>query len=68
MMHLNMNKTTKPDEGMVSHMILNSLRMYRSKFKEEFGELIFCFDSRHYWRRDHFPYYKTTVEKKIGKF
>ena len=35
MMHLNMNKTTKPDEAMVRHMILNSLRMYRSKFKQE---------------------------------
>ena len=63
MMHLNMNKTTKPDEGMVRHMILNSLRMYRSKFKEEFGELILCFDSRHYWRRDHFPYYKAGRKK-----
>ena len=63
MMHLNMNKTTKPDEGMVRHMILNSLRMYRTKFKEEFGELILCFDSRHYWRRDHFPYYKAGRKK-----
>ena len=63
MMHLNMNKTTKPDEGMVRHMILNSLRMYRSKFKEEYGELILCFDSRHYWRRDHFPNYKAGRKK-----
>ena len=63
MMHLNMNKATKPDEGMVRHMILNSLRMYRSKFKEEYGELILCFDSRHYWRRDHFPYYKAGRKK-----
>ena len=63
MMHLNMNKTTKPDEAMVRHMILNSLRMYRSKFKEEYGELILCFDSRHYWRRDHFPNYKAGRKK-----
>jgi hypothetical protein len=63
MMHLNMNKTTKPDEGMVRHMILNSLRMYRTRFKEEFGELVLCFDSRHYWRRDHFPYYKASRKK-----
>ena len=63
MMHLNMNKATKPDEGMVRHMILNSLRMYRSKFKEEYGELVLCFDSRHYWRRDHFPYYKAGRKK-----
>ena len=63
MMHLNMNKTTKPDEGMVRHMILNSLRMYRMKFKEEYGELVLCFDSRHYWRRDHFPHYKAGRKK-----
>ena len=63
MMHLNMNKTTKPDEGMVRHMILNSLRMYRMKFKEEYGELVLCFDSRHYWRRDHFPNYKAGRKK-----
>lgn len=63
MMHLNMNKSTKPDEGMVRHMILNSLRMYRSKFKEEYGELILCFDSKHYWRRDYFEYYKAGRKK-----
>ena len=63
MMHLNMNKTTKPDEAMVRHMILNSLRMYRMKFKEEFGELVLCFDSRHYWRRDYFPNYKAGRKK-----
>ena len=63
MMHLNMNKTTKPDESMVRHMILNSLRMYRSRFKQEFGELVLCFDSRHYWRRDHFPNYKAGRKK-----
>jgi len=63
MMHLNMNKATKPDEAMVRHMILNSLRMYRSRFKEEYGELVLCFDSRHYWRRDHFPNYKAGRKK-----
>ena len=63
MMHLNMNKTTKPDESMVRHLILNSLRMYRMRFKEEYGELILCFDSRHYWRRDHFPNYKAGRKK-----
>ena len=33
------------------------------KFKEKYGELILCFDSRHYWRRDHFPYYKAGRKK-----
>ena len=63
MMHLNMNKTTEPDEKMVRHMILNSVRMYRTKFVEEYGELIICYDSRHYWRRDVFPHYKCNRKK-----
>ena len=63
MMHLNMNKVTRPDEAMVRHMILNSLRMYRTRFKKEYGELVLCFDSRHYWRRDHFPNYKAGRKK-----
>ena len=63
MMHLNMNKATKPDENMVRHMILNSMRMYRTKFKDEYGELVLCYDSKHYWRRDYFPQYKAGRRK-----
>ena len=63
MMHLNMKKTTKPEENMVRHMILNSLRMYRGKFNGEYGELILCYDSKHYWRRDYFPQYKCNRKK-----
>tara|TARA_R100000008_G_scaffold82047_1_gene65885 strand:- start:6 stop:848 length:843 start_codon:yes stop_codon:yes gene_type:complete len=46
------------DIDMVRHMILNSLRMYRSKYHEEYGELVLCCDGRHSWRREHFPQYK----------
>ena len=63
MMHLNMNKRTEPDGDMVRHMILNSLRMYRSRFFEEFGELVLCYDSKHYWRRDFFTLYKHNRKK-----
>lgn len=63
MMHLNIHKTTKPDENMVRHMILNSLRMYRTRFVEEFGEIVLCYDSKHYWRRDYFPHYKCNRKK-----
>ena len=58
MMHLHMSKSKEIDENMVRHMILNSLRMYRTKFSSEFGELVLCYDSKHYWRRDYFPEYK----------
>ena len=46
------------DISMVRHMVLNSLRMYRQKYHNEYGELILCCDGRHSWRRDHFPQYK----------
>ena len=63
MMHLHMTKKDEPEGSMVRHMILNSLRMYRTKFKEEYGELVLCYDSKHYWRRDIFPLYKYNRKK-----
>ena len=63
MMHLHMSKEIIPDDSMVRHMILNSLRMYRTRFSSEFGELVLCYDSKHYWRRDYFPQYKANRKK-----
>jgi len=51
---------------MVRHMVLNSLRMYRTRFLSEFGEMVLCFDSKHYWRRDYFPEYKHSRRKNRG--
>ena len=67
MMHLHMSKSKEIDENMVRHMILNSLRMYRTKFSSEFGELVLCYDSKHYWRRDYFPEYKSGRRKSREK-
>ncbi len=63
MMHLNITKRDSVDHGMVRHMILNSLRMYRQMFNEEYGELVICYDSKHYWRRDYYPEYKASRKK-----
>jgi len=63
MMHLNITKRHSVEGGMVRHMILNSLRMYRERFFEEYGELVICYDSKHYWRRDIFPQYKAGRKK-----
>jgi 5'-3' exonuclease len=67
MMHLNMEKTDKPDVGMVRHMILNSIRMHRQEFNEEYGEIVLAYDSKHYWRRDFFPHYKQNRRKARSK-
>ena len=46
------------DENLVRHMILNSLRMYRSKHHAKYGELVICTDGSKNWRKDAFPNYK----------
>jgi len=63
MMHLHMTKSKEPDENMVRHMILNSVRMYRNMFGEKYGEVVLTYDSKHYWRRDFFPQYKAGRKK-----
>lgn len=58
------NHTNIPlEEGMLRHMILNALRYYRNKFHEEYGELVICCDSKRYWRKEVFPYYKAGRKK-----
>ena len=56
-------ETQDIEEDMVRHMILNSIRMYRTMFKEKHGEVVLAYDSRHYWRRDIFPEYKASRKK-----
>ena len=46
------------DENLIRHMILNSLRLYRSKHKAKFGELVICTDGMKNWRYDAYPNYK----------
>jgi hypothetical protein len=49
---------------LVRHMILNSIRANRQKFYHEYGELVIACDSRHYWRKDQFAYYKANRKEK----
>lgn len=46
-------------------MVLNSLRSYRKKFSEEYGELVIACDNSNYWRKQIFPYYKANRKKSI---
>lgn len=51
------------DENLIRHMFLNSIRMNRKKFTEEYGEIVLCTDSKNVWRKDYFPYYKANRKK-----
>ena len=63
MMNFHINKSDELEEDMVRHMILNSIRMYRTMFKEEYGEVVLTYDSRHTWRKDIYPQYKQNRKK-----
>lgn len=58
-----MQNLTSPDSlglepELVKHMILNSMRAYLTKYGHQYGRMVVCCDSRSYWRKDIFPYYK----------
>ena len=51
------------DESMIRHMILNSIRMYNKKYRDEYGELVICADGMNTWRKEYFPEYKANRRK-----
>jgi hypothetical protein len=55
---------TQVEEGLVRHMILNTIRTYVKKFKDSYGpEVVIACDNKNYWRRDIFPHYKASRKK-----
>ena len=44
-------------------MVLTSLLSYEKLYGEEYGELVLAYDSKHYWRKEVFPYYKQNRKK-----
>ena len=50
-------------EGIMRHTVLNTLRSYRQKFTEEYGELVICCDSRRNWRKKYYVHYKAHRSK-----
>lgn len=51
------------DENLVRHMVLNSIKHYKKMFSEEYGQLVLCYDSKFYWRKEKFPFYKQNRKK-----
>ena len=55
------------EEDLLRHMVLNSVRAYNVKFKNEFGEMTIACDAGNNWRRQIFPYYKANRRKNREK-
>ena len=51
------------DEDMIRHMILNSIRMYNKRYRDEYGQMVICADGMNTWRKEFFPEYKAHRRK-----
>jgi len=65
-----LNRGEDLDDDLVRHLILNNIRYYRTRFTEDYGEVVICCDSKHYWRKDYFPNYKANrkVDRKKSEY
>jgi hypothetical protein len=63
MVQLGNHTNAQVDENMCRHMVLNSIRMYKTKFGHEYGKMVIACDATNYWRRQLFPYYKANRKK-----
>lgn len=50
-------------EDTVRHIVLNTYRFYKSKFGQQYGNLVICDDAGDSWRKDVFPHYKASRKK-----
>ena len=57
------NADIKPNKEMVRYMVINSLRGFNLKFKEQYGTMVLCADAGDPWRRDIYPNYKHARRK-----
>lgn len=56
-------KDIEINPDLLRHMVINTIRSYKTKFGGEYGELVIACDNRHYWRRKVFPFYKAHRKK-----
>ena len=45
-------------EDFIRHLVLNSVRSYRQKHRDKYGEMVICTDYLSSWRKVAFPQYK----------
>ena len=63
MMQLGNHTNIPIEEGLFRHMVINSLRSYKQKFSDDYGEMVIACDDKNYWRKQVFPYYKANRKK-----
>lgn len=49
--------------NLLRHMVINTIRSHKTKFGRDYGEIVLACDSKKYWRKEVFPYYKANRKK-----
>lgn len=51
------------NENLVRHMVITALRAFERQYSPKYGEIVLAYDSKHYWRKEVFPFYKQNRKK-----
>ena len=43
---------------LIRHLFFNNLLFLKKKFEKEYGNVVLCCDSKTYWRKEKYPWYK----------
>ena len=57
------NKNAELEVNLIRHMVINTIRSHYKEFKDQYGDMTIACDSKKYWRKDFFPYYKANRKK-----
>ena len=66
MQHLKMiTKQHEMSEDLIRHMCINTIRSNVKQFKSKYPNVVLCCDSKKYWRKEYFPFYKS--QRKVDR-
>ena len=55
--------TSDDKKNLIRHVALSSIKSYKKKYGNEFGEVVIACDGRNYWRKEFFANYKGLRKK-----
>ena len=57
------NKDSSEKKNLIRHVVLSSIKSYKKKYGNEYGQVVIACDGKNYWRRDFFAQYKGLRKK-----
>ena len=57
------NKDASEKKNLIRHVVLSSIKSYKKKYGNEYGQMVIACDGQNYWRRSYFAQYKGLRKK-----